>query len=768
MLRLPLIDRYLARSIAVPLFGSLVLAAMLLILDKMLRLFQYVVDAGGPVSVVWRMLANLLPEYLSLGIPIGLMLGILLAFRKLALSSELDALRGIGVGYGRLLRIPYAFAIPLMILNLFIVGYLEPWSHYKYEGLRFDLKSGALGAAIKVGEFNQLGHQLTLGSTAARRRGPSCRAFSSRWTTSRDMSVAATAERGRFLSTDDPDTILFRLVKGRMIQNSPKFTTPRTLSFETYDLPVSLPAIDQFRGRGGTSGSDELYLHELARIGYGGGTADRQQRLGGAGNSSIPAGRGHHDADAAAPCGRASGTSEAQFLVARNLPRDRDRGRLSQGQSICGAGRRPGPDRAHRRLVGSVAGAGGAYRLDVPCARPQAGRPADRSARAWRREKLAGGAFAVSEGADGMISLRLFPSRAIAAYTVRLFLTRSFAVLLALVLILMMLDLLGESGKILAVPGNGDAELWRYVGLRIPLLIARFLPFSVLLGTLIAFVGLNQHSEVVAMKAAGVSAHQMLAPLIIASIVIAGALFAFNETIVVKSTRVVTAWTDNDYKPIPPDTGIVDNVWLMDGEDLIRAGHVAGSGNRFHADNVRIYDRTGGALERVIRADRATPVPGSGKWLLDNVQIYDANMNVVVHKPRLLALDGVTPQQLTLAKVDPTELDYFTLKQRIGELERAGRPTDEAKAGLAHKISGPLSTVLMPLLAAVAAFGLARSGQVLVRACLGMALGFAYFVADNFSLAMGNVGTYPPLVAAWAPFLLFLLIGETVLMRTEE
>src|SRR5258706_6891301 len=97
-LRLGLIDRYLARSIAVPLIGTLILAAMLLVLDKMLRLFQYVVDAGGPVSVVWRMLANLLPEYLSLGIPIGLMLGVLLAFRKLALSSELDALRGIGIG----------------------------------------------------------------------------------------------------------------------------------------------------------------------------------------------------------------------------------------------------------------------------------------------------------------------------------------------------------------------------------------------------------------------------------------------------------------------------------------------------------------------------------------------------------------------------------------------------------------------------------------------------------------------------------------------
>jgi lipopolysaccharide export system permease protein len=108
------------------------------------------------------------------------------------------------------------------------------------------------------------------------------------------------------------------------------------------------------------------------------------------------------------------------------------------------------------------------------------------------------------------------------------------------------------------------------------------------------------------------------------------------------------------------------------------------------------------------------------------------------------------------------------LQERIDQLERAGRPTDEAKAGLWHKISGPLSTLLMPLLAATAAFGLARSGQVLVRACVGMALGFAYFVADNFSLAMGNVGSYPPFLAAWAPFLLFLLVGEAVLIRSEE
>jgi len=275
---LPLIDRYLARSIAVPLLGSLILAAMLLVLDKMLRLFQYVVDAGGPVSVVWRMLANLLPEYLSLGIPIGLMLGILLAFRKLALSSELDALRGIGVGFGRLMRVPYAFALPLLFLNLFIVGYLEPWSHYRYEGLRFDLKSGALGAAIKVGEFNQLGHRLTLRIDRSENKGTQLHGIFVEMDDKSGMTVAATAERGRFLATDDPDTILFRLVKGRLVQDSPKFASPRTLSFESYDLPISLPVIDQFRRRGGNE-ADELYLHELWRTGYGGGAATLKQSL---------------------------------------------------------------------------------------------------------------------------------------------------------------------------------------------------------------------------------------------------------------------------------------------------------------------------------------------------------------------------------------------------------------------------------------------------------------------------------------------------------
>lgn len=276
LLKLGLIDRYLARTIATPLFGCLILAAMLLVLDKMLKLFQYVVDAGGPVSVVWRMLANMLPEYLSLGIPIGLMMGILLAFRKLALSSELDALRGIGIGYTRLLRVPYMYTVALVALNLFIVGYLQPYTRYRYEGLRFDLNSGALGAAIKVGEFNRLGKHIILRIDRSENDGTQLHGIFVRSEDGKGNSVTATAEHGRFLATDDPDKILFRLTKARLIRDGPKFKAPGTGDFDSYDLPVTLPAASQFRGRAAGE-RDELYLHELWRLGYGGGAKGLDQ-----------------------------------------------------------------------------------------------------------------------------------------------------------------------------------------------------------------------------------------------------------------------------------------------------------------------------------------------------------------------------------------------------------------------------------------------------------------------------------------------------------
>ncbi len=258
-------DRYLARLIFLPLVGSLVVAAMLLVLDRMLRLFDFVASEGGPVSVVWRMLANLLPEYLSLGIPIGLMLGILLAFRRLALSSELDVLQAVGQGYNRMLLVPYLYTIVLAAVNLGIVGYVQPVARFAYEELRFELRSGALGASIKVGEFNKLGKDMTLRIDKSEEQG---RKLSGIFVMARQAggkSLSVAAEHGQFMATDDKDVIILRLSNGTLVHDQPGFRTPRVLTFTSHDLPIDLPKMEAFRKRG--EKETEMTLLQLARTG---------------------------------------------------------------------------------------------------------------------------------------------------------------------------------------------------------------------------------------------------------------------------------------------------------------------------------------------------------------------------------------------------------------------------------------------------------------------------------------------------------------------
>lgn len=260
-------DRYIARLVLVPMIAVFVIAASLLVLDKMLKLFDFVATEGGPVSIVFKMLANLLPEYASLAIPLGLMLGILFAFRKLATSSELDVMRAVGLSYTRLLRVPYLFAIALAALNLLIVGYLQPLSRYYYEQLQFELRSGALGASIKVGEFNTLQDRTALRVDASRDEGRDLRGIFARVVSEQGQILLISAREGQFFANkENQDTIVLRLTDGQIVQDGPGLKSPRVLTFASHDLPIDLPKIEQFRNRGDKD--REYLLPELLKIGW--------------------------------------------------------------------------------------------------------------------------------------------------------------------------------------------------------------------------------------------------------------------------------------------------------------------------------------------------------------------------------------------------------------------------------------------------------------------------------------------------------------------
>ena len=269
------LDRYIFRLTIIPLLGVFVLAASLLVLDQMLRLFRFVSTEGGPVGVVFQMLGTLLPDYASLAIPLGLLLGVLFAFRQLSLSSELDVMRAVGLGYTRLLRVPYAITLVLIAVNAALVFYIQPVSKYYYEELQFDLRSGALGASIKVGEFTTLADRMALRIEASEDSGRELQGIFARVMTEDGQVLSISAREGRFLSTsDDPDTIILRLSDGTIIQN-PDGETPRVLSFELHDLPIDLPTIQSFRQRG--EGESEYILPELLQMGWSDSSTEEQR-----------------------------------------------------------------------------------------------------------------------------------------------------------------------------------------------------------------------------------------------------------------------------------------------------------------------------------------------------------------------------------------------------------------------------------------------------------------------------------------------------------
>lgn len=259
-----LLDRYILRSVATPLTLALAVAAMLLLIEHMLRLFDFVLAEQGPVDVVWRMLANLVPHYLSLALPLGAFLGVLLAFRNLSMSSELDAMNSSGASINRLLRPVFALLLCLAAFDFFLVGYIKPYARYEYDKIRFDVTSGAFGIKIPQGEFVDITDDATirLGKVDAVAREATDIFLEMR--EGKGRRTVITAQKGGISTNPEISHLLLRLEKGRQLLIDNEGRRLRTLDFDSFDLEIALPAIAAFRARGGDA--EEATFTEIVRL----------------------------------------------------------------------------------------------------------------------------------------------------------------------------------------------------------------------------------------------------------------------------------------------------------------------------------------------------------------------------------------------------------------------------------------------------------------------------------------------------------------------
>lgn len=353
-------------------------------------------------------------------------------------------------------------------------------------------------------------------------------------------------------------------------------------------------------------------------------------------------------------------------------------------------------------------------------------------------------------------------------YVGRMFFVRFVGLLLFFVIILQMLDLLNRSSDILEVDGAGAASLWRYISLRAPQIVSQFTPFAALLAIVLTLAGLSHTSEITIMRAAGMSVYKVLFPFGFVCGVIAIGHFAFHETVTVKTSEALDYWEANDYAlNLPADTGTRTNIWIRFDGEIISAESAARFGDAVLLTDVTIRDTNDiGLMENVIEARAARHE--NGVWRLYGVKMLSASTLEISQSEDAIWTNSLDPEFLFALTLKPDQTSLSELVRKIRQLNSDRADTREAMTSLLSRISKPMATLVMPLLGAIAGFGVHRQGVLLARAVSGSALGFTYFIAENLGLALGKLGALPAIIAAFSPFAFFMVVGFSILLTMEN
>ncbi|MBL8643632.1 MAG: LptF/LptG family permease [Rhodospirillaceae bacterium] len=255
------IDGYLLRQIVPTLLVTIFIAAVILLMERLMRLLDIAVGNGVSTLVVFQMLFNLIPHYIGLALPAALFLGVLLAFRKLSMQSELDAIQSSGIGLTRVIRAAMWLAVVMAAFNFVLAGYIQPFTRYAYRAILFNITSGVIEQGIGEGIFMNLPNGYTLRVERTSGAGRELSGVFAHKQQDDGKIITLTAKKGELVTGANDGIVTMRLISGHRSEWNPKTGESATLKFEVFDWPLDLADLVQFRGRGGDE--RELSITEL-------------------------------------------------------------------------------------------------------------------------------------------------------------------------------------------------------------------------------------------------------------------------------------------------------------------------------------------------------------------------------------------------------------------------------------------------------------------------------------------------------------------------
>lgn len=238
------INLYITREVLVPTLLSLLIFTFLLLMGRIPRLTELVINKGVPLPDILQLFTYLLPSFFSITVPLSFLLGILLAFGRLSADSEFVALKASGISLYSLIKPVLLLAVFATLGNLYLNMSAIPQSKTAFRSKIFDIASNRANIGIQAGIFNDEFDGIVLYTAEMDdQRGLMRGVFIS---DERDGDVPSTivAEQGRFISDPENYTLTLRLEKGN-IHRQPmtaenKKTTYQTIAFSNYDINLDV------------------------------------------------------------------------------------------------------------------------------------------------------------------------------------------------------------------------------------------------------------------------------------------------------------------------------------------------------------------------------------------------------------------------------------------------------------------------------------------------------------------------------------------------
>jgi lipopolysaccharide export system permease protein len=305
---------------------------------------------------------------------------------------------------------------------------------------------------------------------------------------------------------------------------------------------------------------------------------------------------------------------------------------------------------------------------------------------------------------------------------------------------------------------------------KIPMIVVQVAPMAVLMGVFMCLGGLSRNSELTAMRASGISLWRITIPLLATALLLTGTLQVANEFVVPLSAQKVNYILNTQVKGKPQLSLKLDRLWFREGNAIVNVRQALPEKNVLQG--VTIY-KIGEDFRLQSRTDTPKATYVKGEWLFENTTVRQfpadaALVAAVEHFGRKPVELAKTPDDFRIAERKTEELGVRDLHKMATKLAEEGYDATRYRVDMHARLATPFASVIMAFLGIPFALQKKRGASLATGITISVAIGISYHIIQAMLLAFGYSAVIPPVVAAWAPNLLFGLFGIWLLLMVRE